>query len=129
MGNPDVDHLEFKVALKGVKETVLGGAFICFVSAIRRTLCCMLRFSIWSVENPAYFAAKLTAAAAIIPLGFSSTLATTDHTATIPTAASPARPKAPTLDIRQRFQSARSRIATISSDIRQYFPGTADSAI
>jgi hypothetical protein len=57
-------------ALKGVKETVLGGAFIRFVSAIRRTLCCRLRFSIWSDENPAYFiatfTANVTAAAAII---------------------------------------------------------------
>jgi hypothetical protein len=33
-----------------------------------------------------------------------------------------------TLDMRQRFQSARTQIATISSDIRQYFPGIADSA-
>jgi hypothetical protein len=32
------------------------------------------------------------------------------------------------LDIRLRFQSARTRIATISSDIRQYFPGIADNA-
>jgi hypothetical protein len=55
-------------------------------------------------------------------------VATTDYTATIPTATSSARPIAPTLDMRQRFQSARTQIATISSDIRQYIPGIADSA-
>jgi hypothetical protein len=50
-------------------------------------------------------------------------VATTDYTAT-----SSARPIAPTLDMRQRFQSARTQIATISADIRQYIPGIADSA-
>ncbi len=33
------------------------------------------------------------------------------------------RPDALLLDNRQRFQSARTRMATISSDIRQFFPG------
>jgi hypothetical protein len=58
-----------------------------------------------------------------------ATVATMDHAATVPTAASPARPNVLLLDIRQRFQSARTRIATISSDIRQYFPGIANNAI
>ena len=55
---------------EGTKETVLGGTFFRFLSAIRRTLCWMLRSSISSVENPAYiiasFTANTTAAAAII---------------------------------------------------------------
>jgi hypothetical protein len=37
----------------------------------------------------------------------------------------PLVPRAP-LDIRQRSQGARTRMATISSDIRQYFPGIGD---
>jgi hypothetical protein len=54
---------------------------------------------------------------------------TTNHAEPIPTATSPStRPNVLLLDIRQRFQSARTRIATISSDIRQYFPGIADNA-
>jgi hypothetical protein len=57
-----------------------------------------------------------------------ATEVTTDHAATIPTATSPARPNVLLLDIRQRFQSARTRIATIFSDIRRYFPGIADNA-
>jgi hypothetical protein len=58
-----------------------------------------------------------------------ATVDTTDHAEPIPTATSPStRPNVPLLDIRQRFQSARTRIATISSDIRQYFPGIADNA-
>jgi hypothetical protein len=40
----------------------------------------------------------------------------------------PAHPNVPLLDIRQRFQSARTRMATPSYDIRQYFPGIADGA-
>ena len=58
-----------------------------------------------------------------------ATVDTTDHAEPIPTATSPStRPNEPLLDIRQRFQSARTRIETISSDIRQYFPGIADNA-
>jgi hypothetical protein len=45
----------------------------------------------------------------------------TDHTAATPIVTSPARPNVSLLDIRQRFQSARTRMATLSSDIRQYF--------
>jgi hypothetical protein len=56
-----------------------------------------------------------------------ATVATTDHTAATRIVTSPARPNVPLLDIRQRFQSARTRMATLSSDIRQYFPGIADS--
>jgi hypothetical protein len=56
-----------------------------------------------------------------------ATVATTDHTAPTPIVTSPAHPNVPLLDIRQRFQSARTRMATLSSDIRQYFPGIADS--
>jgi hypothetical protein len=56
-----------------------------------------------------------------------ATVATTDHRAATPTVTSPDRPNAPLLDIRQRFQSARTRMATLSSDIRQYFPGIAGS--
>jgi hypothetical protein len=56
-----------------------------------------------------------------------ATVATTDHTAATPTVTSPSRHEAPLLGIRQRFQSARTRMATLSSDIRQYFPGIADS--
>jgi hypothetical protein len=58
---------------------------------------------------------------------------TTAQTATTPTiVTSPARrPNMSLLDIRQHFQSARIRMATISSDIRQYdirqyLTGTAD---
>jgi hypothetical protein len=36
------------------------------------------------------------------------------------------RPIAPTLDIRQHLQKARTQIATISSDVREYFPSIAD---
>jgi hypothetical protein len=54
-----------------------------------------------------------------------ATAVTTDQTATIPIDTSSARPIAPTLDIRQHLQNARTQIATISSDIRQYFPGIA----
>jgi hypothetical protein len=36
----------------------------------------------------------------------------------------PAHPNVPLLDIRQRFQSARTRMATPSYDIRQYFPAS-----
>jgi hypothetical protein len=57
-----------------------------------------------------------------------ATVVTTEHTATIPTATSYARPIAPTQGIRQHLLNARSQIATISSDIRQYFPRIADSA-
>jgi hypothetical protein len=57
---------------------------------------------------------------------YQATVATTDHTAAIPTVAMPARTNVPLLDIRQRFQSARTRMATLSYDIRQYFPGIAD---
>jgi hypothetical protein len=57
-----------------------------------------------------------------------ATVATTDHTVAIPTVAIPARPNVPLLDTRQRFQNARTRMATLSYDIRQYFPGIADSA-
>jgi hypothetical protein len=56
-----------------------------------------------------------------------ATVATTDHRAATPTVTSPARPNVPLLDIRQRFQSARTRMTTLSSDIRQYFPGIAGS--
>ena len=73
-----------------------------------------------------------------------TTVATTNHTAARPTGTRPARPDAPPvdppdhtattpietnparrstmslLDIRQHFQNARTRMATISSDIRQY---------
>jgi hypothetical protein len=45
-----------------------------------------------------------------------------------PRTAIPARHNVPLLDIRQRFQSARTRMATLSYDIRQYFPGIADDA-
>jgi hypothetical protein len=55
-----------------------------------------------------------------------ATAVTTDHTATIPLDTSTARPIAPTLDMRQHTQNTRTQIATISSDIRQYFPGIAD---
>jgi hypothetical protein len=58
-----------------------------------------------------------------------ATVTTTDHTAAIPTVAITARPNVLLLDIRQRFQSARTRMATLSSyDIRQYFPGATDDA-
>jgi hypothetical protein len=57
-----------------------------------------------------------------------ATVATMEDTAATPTVTSPARPNAPILDIRQRFKSARTRMATISSDIRQYFPGIVDGA-
>jgi hypothetical protein len=58
-----------------------------------------------------------------------ATVATTDHAEPIPTATSSStRPDVLLLDIQQRFQSARTRIATISSDIRQYFPGISDNA-
>jgi hypothetical protein len=57
-----------------------------------------------------------------------ATVATTDHTEATPPVAIPARPNVPLLDIRQRFQSARTRMATLSHDIRQYFPGIADGA-
>jgi hypothetical protein len=43
------------------------------------------------------------------------------------TSTEPCCPDVPILD-RRRFQSARTRIATLSYDIRQYFPGIADSA-
>jgi hypothetical protein len=58
-----------------------------------------------------------------------ATVATTDHTDTgaSPTVTSPSRPNVPLLHIRQRFQSARTRTDTLSSDIRQYFSGIADS--
>jgi hypothetical protein len=56
-----------------------------------------------------------------------TTVATTDHTTATPIVTSQARPNVPLLDIRQRFQSARTRMATLSSDIRQYFPGIAES--
>jgi hypothetical protein len=55
-----------------------------------------------------------------------ATAATIDHTATIPIDTSTARPIVPTLDMWQHIQNARTQIATISSDIRQYFPGIAD---
>jgi hypothetical protein len=55
-----------------------------------------------------------------------ATLVTTGDTAATPPVPSPARPNATLLNIRQRFQSARTRMATLSSDIRQYFPGIAD---
>jgi hypothetical protein len=57
-----------------------------------------------------------------------ATVATTDHAENIPTAASPTRPNVLLLDIRRPFQSAQTRIATISASIRQYFPGIADNA-
>jgi hypothetical protein len=57
-----------------------------------------------------------------------ATVATTDHTAATPTVTSQDRSDAPLLDIQYRIQSARSRMATLSSDIRQYFPGIADGA-
>jgi hypothetical protein len=57
-----------------------------------------------------------------------ATVATTDHTAATPIVTNPARPNVPLLDIRQRFQSARTRMATFSPEIRQYFPGIAGSA-
>jgi hypothetical protein len=57
-------------SVEEMKLTLLGGAFFRFLSAIRRTVCWMLRFTISSVENPAYiiasFTANVTAAAAII---------------------------------------------------------------
>ena len=59
---------------------------------------------------------------------------TTDHTATTQIGTSPARRlNIFLLEIRQHFQSARIRMATVSSDIhqydiRQYFSGTADGA-
>jgi hypothetical protein len=55
-----------------------------------------------------------------------ATLATTGDTAV--TRAVTARPNATLLNIRQRLQSARIRMATISSDIRQHSPGIADGA-
>jgi hypothetical protein len=55
-----------------------------------------------------------------------ATAVPTDHTATIPIDTSSARPIAPALDIRQHLQNARTQIATISSVIRQYFPGIVD---
>jgi hypothetical protein len=55
-----------------------------------------------------------------------ATVATTDHIAATPIVTSPARPNVP-LDSRQRFHRPRTRMATLSSDIRQYFPGIADS--
>jgi hypothetical protein len=57
-----------------------------------------------------------------------ATVATTDQTAATPTVTIPARPNVPLLDIRQRFQSARTRMATLSYDIRLYFPGIAEGA-
>ncbi len=57
-----------------------------------------------------------------------ATLATADDTAAAPPVTSQARNHAPLLDISQRSQSARTRMATISSDIRQYFPGIGDDA-
>jgi hypothetical protein len=57
-----------------------------------------------------------------------ATLATADDTAAAPPVTSQARTHAPLSDICQRFQSARTRMATISSDIRQYFPGIDDGA-
>jgi hypothetical protein len=58
---------------------------------------------------------------------FSRTTAViTDHTASDPIDTSSAHPIAPTLDARQHLQNARIQITTISSDIRQYFPGIAD---
>jgi hypothetical protein len=57
-----------------------------------------------------------------------ATVAATDDTSATPTVTSCARPNAPLLDIRQRYQSARTRMATISSDIRQYLPGITDGA-
>jgi hypothetical protein len=57
-----------------------------------------------------------------------ATVATPGATSITPPVTSNARPNVPRLDIRQRFQSARTRLATISSDIRQYFPGIADTA-
>jgi hypothetical protein len=55
-----------------------------------------------------------------------ATAVTTDETAPNPIDTRTARPIAPTLNIPQFIQSARTQIATISSDIRQYFPGIAD---
>jgi hypothetical protein len=55
-----------------------------------------------------------------------ATTVTTDQTVPIPVDTRIVRPIAPILDIRQHIQSARTQIATISSDIRQYFPGIAD---
>jgi hypothetical protein len=52
---------------------------------------------------------------------------TTAHTATTPTVASLARTNVLLLDIRQRFQSARTRMVTLSSGIHRYFAGI-DSA-
>jgi hypothetical protein len=52
---------------------------------------------------------------------FDATAATTDHIAAMPTVSSQARFNVPRQDILQRFQCARTRMATISSDIRQYF--------
>ncbi len=54
--------------------------------------------------------------------------ATTGPAENIPPATSQTRPNVLLLDIRQRFQSARTRIAKIPADIRQYFPGIADNA-
>ncbi len=59
------------------------------------------------------------------------TVATADHTGApgaTSTITKPARPNVPLLDIRQRFQSTRTMMATLSSDTRQYFPGIVDSA-
>jgi hypothetical protein len=47
-------------AVEGAKQTILGGTFFWFLSVVRRTLCCMLRSSISSRENPAYCIASLT---------------------------------------------------------------------
>jgi hypothetical protein len=57
-----------------------------------------------------------------------ATVATADHPAATTTVVNTARPNVPLLGIRQRFQRARSRMATLSSDIQQYFPGIADGA-
>jgi hypothetical protein len=57
-----------------------------------------------------------------------ATVATTDHTTATPTITSQDRPNALLLDIQYRIQSARTSMATLSSDIRQYFPGIADGA-
>jgi hypothetical protein len=57
---------------------------------------------------------------------FSDAAAAATATTTRPITATetrPARTNGPILAIRQRFQGARTRIATISADIRQFFPG------
>jgi hypothetical protein len=57
---------------------------------------------------------------------FSDATVTASATTTTPIAATetrPARTNGPLLAIRQRFQGARTKIATISADIRQFFPG------